>query len=159
MSIDKKGFRLRLTESEHQRIKDSRRSQDSRVLVIGDIHAPFEKKGYLQFCKDTYKKYRCNRVVFIGDLIDSHYSSFHETDPDALGGAEELQLCVSKLSKWYKAFPIAEICIGNHDAIIMRKAFSGGIPAIWIKDFNEVLGTPKWKWVTDTYIDGVRHVH
>lgn len=131
----------------------------SRVLVIGDIHLPFEKKGYLKFCKDTYKKFKCNRVVFIGDIIDSHYSSFHATDPDAMGGGEELRLCIEKAKEWYRAFPEAEICIGNHDAIIMRKAFDSSIPAIWIKDFNDVLGTPKWKWVTETYIDGVRYVH
>jgi len=141
------------------KMKASEKKPESRVLVIGDIHLPFEKKNYLKFCKDTYKKYNCNRVVFIGDIIDSHYSSFHDTDPDAMGGGDELNLCIKKAKKWYKAFPEAEICIGNHDAIIMRKAFASGIPSVWVKSFNDVLGTPKWKWVTDTYIDGVRYVH
>ena len=76
-----------------------------------------------------------------------------------MGGGKELQLAINKLSKWYKAFPEATVTIGNHDRIIMRKAFSGGIPSIWIKSFQEVLGTPNWDFVTDTYIDGVRYVH
>ena len=48
---------------------------ESRILVIGDLHEPFCLDGYLQFCKDTYAKHNCNRVVFIGDVIDSHFSS------------------------------------------------------------------------------------
>jgi len=132
---------------------------ESRVLVIGDLHEPFCLEGYLEFCMRVYVENNCNRVIFIGDVIDSHYSSFHVTDPDAMGGGAELALAIKKVARWYEAFPEAEVCIGNHDAIIMRKAFDSAIPAIWIKDFNEVLGTPKWKWVTDTYIDGVRYVH
>ena len=94
----------------------------SRVLVIGDLHEPFCLDGYLQFCKDTYAKYNCNKVVFIGDCIDSHYSSFHETDPDGMGGGEELELAIKRLARWIEAFPVADVTIGNHDRIISRKA-------------------------------------
>ena len=59
--------------------------QERRILVIGDLHAPFELDGYFDFCKETYKNYNCNQVIFIGDIIDNHYSSFHTTDPDAWG--------------------------------------------------------------------------
>jgi UDP-N-acetylmuramyl pentapeptide synthase len=48
-----------------------------RVLVIGDLHEPFCLDGYLNHCTNTYKKYKCDTVVFIGDIIDSHFSSFH----------------------------------------------------------------------------------
>jgi hypothetical protein len=71
--------------------------------------------------------------------IDSHYSSFHETDPDGMGGGEELELAIKRLARWVEAFPVADVTIGNHDRIISRKAFSGGIPKAWIKSFNEVL--------------------
>lgn len=152
--------RYRLNQKEETALLEMRAKADkSRVLVIGDVHLPFERKDYLQFCKDTYKEYQCNRVVFIGDIIDAHYSSFHATDPDGLGGGAELDLCVERVKDWYNAFPDAEVCIGNHDAIIMRKAFDSGVPRVWIKEFNDVLGTPTWQWVTDTYIDGVRYVH
>jgi len=55
----------------------------SKVLAIGDLHEPFCLDKYLRFCKNVDRKYRCNKVVFIGDVIDNHYSSYHETDPDA----------------------------------------------------------------------------
>ena len=131
----------------------------SRVLVIGDIHAPFNLPEYLKHCKDTYKKYNCDTVVFIGDIIDNHYSSYHEADPNGYGGGDELKRAIDEVKLWYKAFPDAHVTIGNHDRIIMRKAFSSSIPAEWLKSYNYVLGTPKWKWVERVVIDDVQYVH
>ena len=51
-----------------------------RVLVVGDLHLPFTHENYLGFCKRIYKQYKCNKVVFIGDIIDNHYTSYHETE-------------------------------------------------------------------------------
>jgi metallophosphoesterase superfamily enzyme len=132
---------------------------ETRTLVIGDLHEPFCLDGYLKFCKETYKKYNCNNVVFIGDVIDNHYSSYHETDADGMGGKYELDDAVKRLSKWYKAFPNAYVTLGNHDRIIVRKAQTSNIPSKWIKEFKEVLETPNWNFVTEVYFDGVRYVH
>ena len=65
--------------------------KERRILVIGDLHAPFILDGYLEFCQETYSKFNCNQVIFIGDILDNHYSSFHGTDPDGIGGGQELQ--------------------------------------------------------------------
>jgi len=134
-------------------VKDER-----RILVVGDIHAPFELDGYFDFCKKTYAKYNCNQVIFIGDIIDNHYSSFHATDPDGMGGGYELDFAVEQISKWADEFPVADVCIGNHDRIIMRKAFDSQIPSRWIKPYNEVLGT-NWSWVEQVVYDNVQYVH
>tara|TARA_R110002020_G_scaffold17516_10_gene61458 strand:- start:794 stop:1519 length:726 start_codon:yes stop_codon:yes gene_type:complete len=155
----KKQFRPRLTEEENALIEKHRADNVDNVLVIGDLHEPFCLDGYLQFCKDTYKKYNCNKVVFIGDIIDSHYSSYHETDADGLGGADELELAINKIAKWYEAFPVADVTLGNHDRIIIRKAQTSNIPNKWIKDFTEVLNTPNWNYCTDVIYNGVRYVH
>ncbi len=133
--------------------------KEDRVLVIGDLHEPFCHKDYLKFCKETYEKHNCNRVVFIGDIIDNHYSSYHESSADGFGGKYELDKAIKKLAKWYKAFPNADVTLGNHDRIIIRKAQTSNIPSKWIKEFNEVLETPNWNFVTDVYYDGVRYVH
>ena len=131
----------------------------NRVLAIGDIHEPFTLDGYLEFCKEQYKKYKCNKVVFIGDIIDNHYSSYHETDADGMGGATELNLAKVKLSEWYKAFPDADITIGNHDRMIMRKAQTSAIPSAWIKEYKDVLNTPGWNFTDRVVIDGVQYIH
>lgn len=131
----------------------------SRVLAIGDLHEPFSLDDYLDFCRTVYKKYDCNRVVFIGDVIDNHYSSYHETDTDGLGGGDELDFAISRIQRWYKYFPEALVIIGNHDRIIARKAQTGGIPRRWIRTYSEVLGTRHWKFVERAVIDRVQYVH
>lgn len=131
----------------------------SKVLVIGDIHEPFCLDGYLQHCKNVYKDFNCNKVVFIGDIIDSHYSSFHSTDPDGMSAKDELNLSIKKLRKWHKAFPKATVIIGNHDRIVARKALANGISAKWIKEYKDVLEVPTWNFKTDETIDNVLYVH
>ena len=132
---------------------------ETRVLIIGDLHEPFCLAQYLLPCTTLSAQYTCNKVVFIGDVIDSHYSSFHETDPDGMGGGQELEFSIKRLARWIEEFPDAEVMLGNHDRIIARKAFSGGIPKAWIKSFNEVLNAPGWRFVDRVVIDGVQYVH
>ena len=153
----KKDFRPRLNGNKKVAY-DYFNKKERRILVIGDIHAPFSIDGYLDFCKDTYAKYNCNQVVFIGDIIDNHYSSFHKEDPDGLGGGDELDHAIEEISKWVEAFPEADVTIGNHDRIIMRKAFDSKIPSRWIRSYNEILGT-NWNWVERVVYDNVQYVH
>ena len=77
----------------------------SKVLAIGDLHEPFCLDKYLRFCKNVDRKYRCNKVVFIGDVIDNHYSSYHETDPDGYSAGEELDRAIRRIGKWYRHSP------------------------------------------------------
>ena len=132
---------------------------ERRILIIGDLHEPFCLDNYLDFCKDIYAKYNCNQTLFIGDVIDQHFSSFHETDPDGLGAGQELDYAIERLARWYKAFPKADVTIGNHDRIAYRKAFSGGIPKRWLKPFEEVLETPNWNYVESIEYDDVLYEH
>ena len=136
-----------------------KQKKGKRVLAIGDLHEPFCLDGYLEFCLEKYKEFKCNEVVFIGDIIDNHYSSYHETDADGIGGGDELDLAINRIKRWYKAFPKATVTIGNHDRIIMRKAQTSSVPKKWIKDFKEVLETPDWDFVNEIIIDEVRYTH
>ena len=95
----------------------------------------------------------------IGDILDNHAYSFHEPDPDGYSAGMELELSIKKVQKWYEAFPYADVCIGNHDRMAARKAFTGGIPAAWIRSYNEVLGTPNWNWVESIIYDDVLYEH
>ena len=129
------------------------------VLVIGDLHEPFCLGGYLEHCIETYNKYKCNEVVFIGDIIDNHASSYHETDPDGHSAGQELKMAIQRIKQWYSAFPKATVIIGNHDRLIMRKAYSSGLSKLWIKDYAEVLGTPGWNFTDSVEIDNVLYIH
>lgn len=150
--------RPRLTDGLNGLITELK-AKSNRVLVIGDLHEPFCLDGYLQHCKAIYKKYNCNRVIFIGDIIDNHYSSYHEVDPDGLGGGDELEQATKKIAKWVKAFPVADVIIGNHDRIVYRKAFSSGIPKRWIRSYNEILNAPKWEFKESLILDDVLYQH
>ena len=131
---------------------------ERRILIIGDVHEPFSLDGYLGFCQDVYSRHNCNQVIFIGDILDNAYASYHETDPNGYGGGDELQFAIDKVKKWSDAFPVADVIIGNHDRLIMRKAFTSAIPREWIKSYNEVLGT-NWNWIERIVYDDVQYVH
>lgn len=138
----------------------STNTQDiNNVLIIGDIHEPFSKDGYLEFCVEQQKRFNCGTVVFIGDLIDNHAQSFHHTDADGLSAKQELELAVTKLEKWYQAFPNAVVTLGNHDRIVARKLFSIGISQRWMKPLGEVLNTPNWKFVEEFKHNNVSYIH
>ena len=81
-------------------------SNEERTLVIGDLHCPFDHKDALKHALDTKAKYNCSRVVFIGDLIDSHASSRHESCPNGMSAGDELKEAIKSVQKWYKALEI-----------------------------------------------------
>ena len=112
------------------------------VGIIADTHIPFEDPNYLDFCKQTFKEWKCKKFIHIGDVVDNHALSYHETNPDGLGAGNEAGQARKKLKKWAKAFPKLDICIGNHDALAYRKAVTHGIPKDWIRGYNEFWGNP-----------------
>ena len=140
-------------------IKSNKSKSGKNVLVIGDLHEPFCLDNYLEHCVETYNKYKCDEVVFIGDIIDNHASSYHETDPDGHSAGQELKMAIQRIKQWYQAFPKATVIIGNHDRLIMRKAYSSGLSKMWIKDYAEVLGTPGWNFTESIEIDDVLYIH
>ena len=80
-----------MSPSEYETYLDFKKGKKN-VLVIGDLHAPFIRDGYMEHCIRIRDKYNCGQIVFIGDIIDNHYSSYHETDPDGHSAARELEL-------------------------------------------------------------------
>tara|TARA_R110000787_G_scaffold12678_5_gene40751 strand:+ start:5683 stop:6408 length:726 start_codon:yes stop_codon:yes gene_type:complete len=151
--------RFRLKPHEIVALEKIRQTETRNILVIGDLHEPFCLDGYLDFCIEQYDTYNCNQVIFIGDILDSHAMSYHESDPNGDSAGLELEKTIVKVSEWYKAFPVADVCIGNHDRLASRKSFSGGVPSQWIRSYNEVLETPSWNWVESVIYDDVLFEH
>ena len=151
--------RYRLKPDEEALLINYRKHTTNNILVVGDLHEPFSLDEYLDFCIEQYHTQSCNEVVFIGDIIDNHYSSYHETSADGLGGADELEYAIKRIARWYEAFPVATVLIGNHDRIIMRKAQTSAIPSKWIKSYKDVLEVPGWNFVERYVKDGVQYIH
>ena len=156
---------MRLTKSENDLIKHRRNKTIRNILVVGDLHCPFDLDEYLPHCIEQYKKWNCNQVIFIGDIVDGHGWSYHEADPDGMSAGHELSYAVKRISRWYEAFnndtvPFGvDVCVGNHDRLAARKAMTGGVPSAWIRSYNEVLKTPDWNWVESVVYDEVLYEH
>ena len=131
------------------------------VLIIGDLHLPFEHKHYMDFCKGIQDKVRCGTVVQIGDLCDNHSLSFKwDSDPDGLSPLDEITATRKKVKLWEKAFPQLFLCRGNHDRRADDHGKKVGIPSVCFKPFREIWELPD-KWVDDFQfeIDGVKYFH
>jgi len=148
MVCDTQGLKFETVKDYCRRYKrhDIMRSGNHNVLLIPDLHAPFIRKGYLEFCIAMKKKWNCKEVYFLGDLLDNHYMSFHDTDPDGYSANDELERAIVQLDGFHKAFPVARVVLGNHDNIPDRKAFNAGLSKRWIKGVGEVLGFKNWEY-------------
>ena len=134
------------------------------VLVIPDTHAPFHKKGYIDFVQSIYEENNCNAVVHLGDEADYHYSSYHESDPDGLSAEDELRAAVDNITELAKVFPYMRVCYGNHSLIPKRKAFSSALSKHLVKSPKQVyldMGAPVENWVFAESFDlnGVHYTH
>jgi len=124
------------------------------ILVISDMHHPYSHPDTLPFLKALKAKYKFDKVVCIGDEVDFHALSYHESNPDLPSAGDELEDAIKALQPIYKLFPEVTVIESNHGSMVLRKALTGGIPTKAIRSYNEVLDAPKgWKWVFDTTVN------
>lgn len=132
----------------------------SRVLVFGDTHIPFMIEAYPDFLKAVYTKYKCDKVVCLGDLFDCHAISRHPTHPDAMGAKEEYLRGLDQAKRLYKLFPKVKVCIGNHDAILYRQNATLGIPEVMLPKYRLLFQTPAgWDWADEHIVDNICWIH
>ena len=159
-----KEYRPRLNKKENEFLQEHRREKVNR-LIVGDIHLPYTHPRYLQHCIDIYKKHDCNAVSMTGDIIDSHFASFHSINTQTHGAKYELDMAIKEVAKWYKAFNNdtvpngITITLGNHDLIIARKSEEAGIDKRWVRKLNEVLKCPDWIFEEQFLHDNVLYTH
>ena len=131
------------------------------VGVIGDTHLPYEHRHYLQFCKETFEANKVDVVVHIGDLIDNHSLSFHDSEPGLRGSRGEYEDARERLEPWYKAFPDVRLIYGNHDAIPGRQMKKIGLdPSQYMRPMEAVYDMPRgWSIHEEIEIDDVLYHH
>ena len=156
-----KNNRYRLKPHEIVALKKMRETDTRNVLVVGDLHCPWDLDEYLPWVVEQYNIWNCTQTIFIGDLLDSAGYSYHEQNPDLPSAGDELNYAIKRVQRWYNEFDEVgtKIIIGNHDRMASRKMMTGGIPSAWLKSYNEVLGTPNWEFVERYVQDGVQYVH
>lgn len=124
------------------------------VLVISDMHHPYAHPDTFPFLKALKAKYKFDKIICIGDEVDFHALSYHESNPDLPSAGQELKDAINSLKPIYKLFPSVIVVESNHGSMVLRKALTGGIPAHAIKSYNDILCAPKgWKWTFDVTIN------
>ena len=129
------------------------------VLIIGDLHTPFDLDAYFNFCVNVSKKYNTTKTIFIGDIIDNHAISNYSPNPDGYSAGDELKLAKKRIQKWYKQFPNATVTEGNHCQRISKKVLVNGIPSMWIRELKDVLETPNWDFVDEYEYQNIVYIH
>ena len=113
----------------------------------------------MDFVSDMYDQWQCNRTVFIGDIVDLHAISFHEKELDCPNVEDEHSSAKEQIAEWHDMFPNAQVCIGNHDERVVRKAKTVGITEAMLLPYKDLWDTPSWEWDYEFYIDDVRYTH
>lgn len=128
-------------------------SQNSRVLIISDLHLPYHHANTLTYLEAIKKIFKPDRVILTGDEIDWHSISFHDKDPDLFSPSQELEEAKKYLKEVYGLFPKADVLESNHGSLVYRKGKYAGLPRYVFKGYNEILEAPKqWSWSMDLTI-------
>lgn len=128
--------------------------ENQRVLLISDMHVPYHHPDTLAFLAYLKKKYKPTKVICMGDELDKHALSFHDSDPDLLSAGDELRASLPIIAELKRMFPVMDILESNHGSLVYRKAKAHGVPRHYLKSYNDVLGVDdRWKWHFDLTID------
>lgn len=137
---------------DYEMVEDN--SLNARILFISDMHIPYHHPDTLDFLQGLKDKYNPTRVICLGDELDKHSLSFHDSDPDLMSAGDELRAALPVIKKLHEMFPVMDLVDSNHGSLVWRKAKHHGIPRHYIKSYNEVLEVGDgWKWHNDLVID------
>lgn len=119
---------------------------NSTILIIPDIQAPFNHPDTIPFLKEIKKSFKPTRVIQGGDLYDFHCFSDYNKNPNLMGTQEEIIELKKFISEIGKVFPVMDILDSNHGNRIRRKANNAGLPDSFLKDEMDIIGAPVgWK--------------
>ncbi len=114
----------------------------------------------MKFIQDTKRRFRCDVTVNIGDEWDHCALSRFEPNPDGMSPGLEYEQAVESSRKWYKAFPKMLLVESNHGLRPFKKAYSAGIPAVYLRGYQDFMKAPKgWEWHPKLIIDNVLYFH
>lgn len=133
---------------------ESGEHDNTRILFISDMHIPYQVPGLISFLEGLKVRYEPTRVICLGDEIDGHALSFHDSDPDLPSAGDELRQALPVIKEIEKLFPKMDIIDSNHGSLIYRKGKHHGIPRHYLRSYNEILEVGEgWVWHNDLTLD------
>lgn len=122
-------------------------SEAGNTLVISDLHIPYHHCDSFDFLETVAYDYDCETILNVGDILDNHSGSYHESEPEALSAEEEYEKGKQYIQELNEMFPVMTITEGNHDRIPKRKLKTAGLPSSMLDDYNKLYELEnKWKW-------------
>ena len=122
---------------------------NKKILVISDMHLPYQHKDAIKFLAEIKKEFKPDTIISIGDLLDGHALSFHDSNPDLFSAGHELKKAKEYVRQLEDLFPKLVEVDSNHSSLIYRRALKHGLPREYLKDYGDFLETKKWQWVDD----------
>tara|TARA_Y100001951_G_C11283247_1_gene266845 strand:- start:761 stop:1549 length:789 start_codon:yes stop_codon:yes gene_type:complete len=152
----KRDHRLRLTKIEHDLIKSVRKNEDEIILILSDLHIPYQHQDsilFLQAVKEHYNiddKNPNHHIWNSGDEADFAGISYHEKEQSLDNQHTETLKARKIFQELEELFPNMILVHSNHGSMLYRRGKTAGIPNYMLRDYNEVLGVGKgWKWYAD----------
>lgn len=126
------------------------------ILCISDQHMPYHHPDMFKFLAAIKKRYKPNLVVNMGDALDFHSISFHQSDPNLSNAGEELERGREAVEQMEKLFPNMVVLSSNHGDLPLRKFVANGLPRQMLRPYNDIYGVGEgWRFVDDlTLVEG-----
>ena len=124
-----------------------RNAVNKSVLIISDTHFPYAHPDTIPFLAVIKKQMKPDLTISIGDEVDGHAISFHDTlvDTEIFNASKELERAIEDIQDVSKIFPTMDVLESNHGSLIYRRLRSEGIPLEYLKPLQELYGV-KWLW-------------
>lgn len=124
-------------------VKPQSCNNDGPILVLPDLHAPYNHPQALEFLAWVHEYRGCReRVASVGDIWDFHSMSFHKNEPDAMSPEEEYVKIREFSAELAELFPYGDVVLGNHCDIPKRKMVDAGLAPSMLKTPNALYNLP-----------------
>lgn len=132
------------------------KSVPERVLVIPDMHLPWEHPLAFDFLEDLRRDFKPELVINLGDEVDWHSLNFHGVSPDLKSNNDELKLIRAKVKRLSSIFPKMLLCESNHGLLPFRRAFGAGLSRHLLLPYNDILGVDdRWRWTREIVLGNI----
>lgn len=121
---------------------------NSRVLVIPDLHFPYCHIDALDFLYKIKKTLDPTRIICLGDELDYSAMNFHGIDADMPSAGHELATGLGYIDTLHELFPQMDLLHSNHGSMAYRRAKHAGMPIHLLKSYNELMmiSADDWRW-------------
>lgn len=133
---------------------------DRRILILGDLHAPYHSRRAFALAQKCIKSYKPDTIISIGDWIDCYSVSDYPKHPERKA---RLQYEVEAAAKLLK--PIKSECdefyltAGNHEARLERYLSTRAPELYGLVNMRELLELKPQEWIEYQYAKQIGKVY